>query len=133
MFIGSVNVLPLLRAFKKFELFRVNDATEQEKAGTIHAFKYCFEHVWDVMKRLLDERGKVVNSPREAFRTAALEGFITDPEIWFDFLKKRNATVHTYQEDEIARVLSVCPAFSVELKTFLENIGVNVNEQFPTN
>lgn len=48
------------------------------------------------MKRLLQERGKIANSPRETFRMVALEGFIYDPELWFDFLVKRNLTVHTY-------------------------------------
>lgn len=89
MQIGEINIAPLLKAFKKFEQFRVNNQTEQEKAGTIQAFEYCFELVSKIMKRLLEERGKIANSPREVFRHGALEGFIDDPELWFDFLKKR--------------------------------------------
>lgn len=57
MNIGEVNIAPLLKAFRKFEEFRKNSNTEQEKAGTIQAFEYCFELVWKVMKRLLEERG----------------------------------------------------------------------------
>lgn len=78
----------LLKAFRKFEAFSVNHKTEQEKAGIIQAFKCCFELSWKIIKRLLQERGKTVNSPRETFRMAALEGFISDSELWFDFLKK---------------------------------------------
>ena len=49
---------------------------------------------------------------------AGLEGFIHDPELWFDFLKKRNLTVHSYQEKEAESVLGACEAFSLEVKRF---------------
>ncbi len=124
MIIENVNIDPLLKAFSKFEAFRFNTNTEQEKAGAIQAYEYCFELVWKVMKRLLGERGKIANSPREAFRMAALEGFIEDPELWFSFLKMRNITVHTYQEKEAEEVLKVFSAFSDEIKLFLKRIGV---------
>jgi|SRR5438132_2660607 len=122
--IDTVNIEPLLKAIKKFELFRQNLNTEQEQAGAIQAFEYCFELSWKIMKRLLEVRGKVANSPKETYRMAALEGFIGDPELWFDFLKKRNMTVHTYEEKEALEVISVFPNFSRELQAFLKNIGV---------
>ena len=124
MFIDEIYITPLLKAFSKFESFRLNDKTEQEKAGIIQAFKYNFELIWKIMKRLLERRGKIANSPREAFRMAALEGFINDPELWFDFLKKRNLMTHTYNEQEIEKILLICPIFSDEVKQFLGNIGV---------
>ena len=67
------------------------------------------------MKRLLEERGKIANSPKETFRIAALEGFISDPEIWFDFLRKRNLTVHTYQESEADNIIAITESFSFEI------------------
>ena len=126
--IENINIEPLLKAFSKFEQFRVNSVTEQEKAGTIQAFEYCFELVWKIMKRLLEERGKIANSPKETFRMAALEGFISDPEIWFDFLRKRNLTVHTYQESEAENILAITESISFEIKAFLQKIGF-VNDQ----
>ena len=98
--VGGTDIAPLIKAFEKFERFRIHDKTEQERAGTILAFEYCFELSWKIMRKLLEERGKIVNSPRETFRVAALEGFIDDPEIWFVFLLKRNLTVHTYNQEE---------------------------------
>ena len=103
MIIQDINIESLLKAFSKFEEFRQNLDTEQEQAGAIQAFEYCFELVWKTMKRLLEARGKIANSSREAFRMSALvrgphvngvehgvKGFIKDPEIWFDFLKKKH-------------------------------------------
>ncbi len=123
MHIGDTNLDPLLKAFAKFERFLLNQSTEQEKAGIIQAFAYCFELFWKAMKKLLLERGVVANSPKEVFRLAAQEGFINDPELWFEFLKKRNLTVHTYQEKEAEAVLAICPLFSQEINRFLQKIG----------
>lgn len=119
--IDTVNIEPLLKAVKKFELFRQNLDTEQEQAGAIQAFEYCFELSWKIMKRLLEVRGRIANSPKETYRMAALEGFIKDPELWFDFLKKRNMTIHTYEEKEAQEVISGFSDFSRELQLFLKN------------
>lgn len=123
MIIDTINITSLLKAFKKFELFRNNLNTEQEQAGAIQAFEYCYELSWKTMKRFLEVRGKIANSPREVFRMSALEGFISDPELWFDFIKKRNLTVHTYEEDDALEVIKILPQFSRAVTEFLRNIG----------
>ena len=122
MMIDNINLEPLLKAFKKFENFRQNLGTEQEQAGAIQAFEYCFELSWKTMKKLLEVRGKIGNSPREVFRMAGLEGFIKDPEIWFDFIKKHNSTMYAYDEKEAQEVIEALPAFSQEIHSLLKNI-----------
>lgn len=121
-----IHIEPLLKAFRKFETFKMHLSTEQEQAGAIQAFEYSFELGWKTMKRLLDARGKTAHSPKETFRMAALEGFIDNPESWFDFLKKRNLTVHTYEEAEAKEVLSVFPLFSQAMHAFIKKIGGSV-------
>lgn len=133
MIIDDINIDSLLKAFQNFESFRLYLITKQdktgtiEKAGTIHAYAYYFELAWKTMQRLLAHRGKTANSPKTAFRMAALENFIEDPELWFDFLDKRNLTVHSYQEAAADRIIEILPNFSQEIKTFLKNIGVPEN------
>lgn len=122
--VGEINVTPLLKAFEKFERFRMNDRTEQERAGIIQAFEYSFELSWKTIKRVLEDRGISANSPKEVFRMAARDGLIGDCEMWFGFLKKRNMTVHTYNQTEADEVLSICADFSVEMRRFLANIGI---------
>jgi nucleotidyltransferase substrate binding protein (TIGR01987 family) len=121
--IDTINIDSLLKAYKKFEEFRKHLGTEQEQAGAIQAFEYCYELAWKTMKRLLATRGKMINSPRETFREAALEGMITDPEIWFDFMKARNLTIHTYDENNAQEVIAVFDVFSRELQAFLRTSG----------
>lgn len=122
MVIEGVSLVPLLKAYKKFELFRPNIATEQERAGVIQAFEYCFELVWKLMKKILFARGVIVNSPKEVFRAAAQEGLIEDVELWFEFLKMRNLTAHTYHEEEAMAVISVTEKFSLEVTRVLQKI-----------
>lgn len=121
----TISIDPLKKAFSKLKQFSDNLNTEQEKAGAIQAFEYSFELSWKTMKRFLHARGSDANSPREVFRLAALEGFIKDPELWFDFLVKRNMTVHTYHEAESERVVAILPSFVQEvhlLITVLERL-----------
>lgn len=122
--IGQINITPLLSAFDKFEKFRANDQTEQERAGTIQAFEYCFELSWKIMKRLLQENGKTAYSPRETFRMAALEGWIDDLEIWFEFIKKRNLAIQAYDYEELDSIHEVCPSFSAQLNIFLNKLNL---------
>ncbi|MEK6734847.1 MAG: HI0074 family nucleotidyltransferase substrate-binding subunit [Pseudomonadota bacterium] len=123
MIIDGIEISPLLKALNKFEQFRLNINTEQEKAGAIQAFEYSYELIWKTMKRFLSLRGIIVNSPRETFRAAALEELIDDPETWFIFIKNRNIITHTYNETEVEKILSIFPLFSSKSKEFLKNIG----------
>jgi uncharacterized protein YutE (UPF0331/DUF86 family) len=77
-----------------------------------------------MMKRLLVERGKIVNSPKETFRQAGLEELIPDSELWFSFIVIRNLTVHTYEEANAKKVVAAFDSFSDQLTIFLDNIGL---------
>ena len=74
------------------------------------------------MKRILAYRGVIVNSPREAFRLAAREGLITDPECWFDYLGQRNLTSHTYDEEVAEKIFAVLPDFEKDVMAFITTI-----------
>ncbi|MDQ5890820.1 MAG: hypothetical protein QG604_694 [Candidatus Dependentiae bacterium] len=123
MIIHGISINPLLKAQENFELFRQDMVTDRDHAGAIQAYEYCFELAWKTMKRVLEARGQIANSPREAFRLAAREGFIDNPEIWFDFMKERNRTVHCYDREVLDEVISYLPQFSEELQKFLVNLA----------
>jgi nucleotidyltransferase substrate binding protein (TIGR01987 family) len=122
MHIDEIDLKPLLSALQKFENFRLIAKTEIEKAGSIQAFEYSYELTWKIMKRVLASKGVIVSTPKDVFREAAAAGIIDDPEIWFDFIKKRNLTVDTYQENEAENVIKIFPIFSQETKKFLNKI-----------
>jgi nucleotidyltransferase substrate binding protein (TIGR01987 family) len=120
--IQGIDVSNLLKASKKFHEFSSHLENEQYKAGAVQAFEYTYEVAWKTMKRLLETQGKNPYTPREIFREAAASGLISDPKIWFEFIKMRNLTVHTYDEKNIERIILAFDAFSASLHDLLKNI-----------
>ncbi len=110
----------LIKASKKFELFRVNLATEQEQAGAIQAFEYCFELAKKSVQKVIKKKtGVEPYGSRDIFREAARAGLINDPEVWFKFIDSRNLTSHTYEEDVAFEVIALFPLFSEELQKLI--------------
>ncbi len=118
----EINVSSLLKARDVFESFRKNLNTDQEKAGAIQAFEFCYELSWKTMKKVLSFRGIEVSTPRDTFREAALAHLIENPRIWFDFIGKRKLTVHTYDQENVEAILSIFDLFSRELNALIENL-----------
>ena len=121
--IDGIDVQSLLNAYAKFEEFRQDLSTEKDRTATIQAFEFCFELSWKTMKRLLNKRSVIATSPREIIRAAGAEGFIKDPEVWFEFLAQRNYAAHCYDEELAENVVEILPLFSAEIKQFLITIG----------
>ena len=118
----NINITSLIKAYETFKKGFLIVKTELERDGAIQRFEFTFELAWKTMKRILAFKGINVNSPRDVFREAAKQKLIDDPVIWFDFLKKRNLTVHTYNQscaDEIFQSLFV---FEKEVDKFITTI-----------
>lgn len=95
---NEIDIGPLLEAFRQFHDALQIAKSDLEKAGTIQYFEFTYELSWKTLKRILSARGKELNSPKPIFREAALEKLIDNPELWFNFTKDRNETVHTYNK-----------------------------------
>jgi nucleotidyltransferase substrate binding protein (TIGR01987 family) len=74
------------------------------------------------MKKILFNKGIIVNSPKETFRQAGLENLIDDSETWFDYLVKRNITVHSYEDDILDTIFPIIPNFLKDLNKLIENL-----------
>jgi nucleotidyltransferase substrate binding protein (TIGR01987 family) len=120
--VEDINITPLLKARNIIEQFSQHTDTDQEKAGLIQAFEFCFELSWKTMKRILEKQGIEVNSPKNTFREAAKTNMIADPKIWFRFIEQRNLTVHTYDLSKADLIVTAIPEFKRELNTFINNI-----------
>lgn len=123
----GINISPLQNAFNKFEQFRNHIFDEQDRAGAIQAFEFCFELSWKTIKRILMQKGIEVRSPRDAFREAASNQLINDPTVWFQFIDKRNLTSHTYDEVVAIEIEKIFPLFSKEITMLLQQI-TNIHE-----
>jgi nucleotidyltransferase substrate binding protein (TIGR01987 family) len=122
----KIDITSLLKAQGQFEKYRKNLNSDQEKSGAVQAFEYCYELSWKMMKRVLGAKGLITGSPKDTFRNAAIEGLITNPEVWFEFQVLRNLTVHTYNEYNLNVVVKSFDQFSKELQDLISNIEIEI-------
>ena len=82
-----------------FALLAQRELTELEQQGMIQAFEYNYELAWNVIKDFFQNQGvSDIYGSRDAFRTAFNHGLIENGEVWMDMIKKRQLTVHTYNQ-----------------------------------
>ena len=120
------NFINCLSVLQKAD-FELAGNDEIYRTGVIGQFNLTFELSWKALQAVLREHGvqeAQTGSPREIIQTGYKTGFINDSAAWLLMLKKRNSTVHIYNEDEADEMLllirdSFIPAF-VELKTTLD-------------
>ncbi len=90
--------------------------------GVIRRFEYTFELCWKFLQRQLKILGVRVGNPKDVFREAQRSGLIDDPANWFAFLKSRNLTSHTYNENTANEVYQTAVKFPEYAKLVLQNI-----------
>ncbi len=119
LILNEIDISSLLKAMGKFNDFRQHTNSEQEKAGVVQAYEYCFELSWKMLKRVLTQRGTIVASPRDVFREGASNGLIDEPESWFEFMRLRNLTSHVYNEKYMKEILNSAEKFSIAMNTLV--------------
>jgi nucleotidyltransferase substrate binding protein (TIGR01987 family) len=122
---SAIDFSKLLKAQAVFERFRHDMKDDRDQTGAVQAFEFCYELAWKMMKRVLETQGIDVESPKDAFRKAALAKLIDDPEIWFDFKEKRNLTSHTYEQENLTAVVEIFDLFSLELDKVIKRMQVS--------
>lgn len=71
--------------------------------------------------------GASTGSPREILQLGYKVGFINDAEVWLLMLKRRNTSVHIWNEDEVNEMIilirdSFIPAFKILNEILLEKL-----------
>lgn len=100
------------------------------RTGVVGQFNLTFELAWKAMQQVLQLHGVVeaaTRSPREILQLGYKVGFLQQPEVWLDMLKKRNQSVHLYNEEEMDALIqlvkdSFIPAFQTLEKTLLKKL-----------
>ena len=108
-----------------FKLAEMNDIY---RTGIIGQFNLTFELAWKALQEVMRKHGveeAFTGSPREILQLGYKIGFIKDAEVWLLMLKKRNTSVHIYNEDEVDEMImlirdSFIPAFNVLRDTLVK-------------
>lgn len=85
-------------------------------AGVIKSFEISFEYVWKAFKKIGNEAGNEVYSPRDAIKAASEIGMIEDFDVWTQFLNARNLSVHDYLGVTDKEILEISKKFLEEAK-----------------
>ena len=120
------NCLTIL-ADADFTLAETNDIY---RTGIIGQFNLTFELAWKALQEIMKMHGveeASTGSPREILQLGYKIGFLNDPEIWLLMLKKRNTSVHIYNEDEVDEMIllirdSFIPAFTALKDTLVKKL-----------
>ena len=119
-----INCLAVL-ANADFKLAETNDIY---RTGIIGQFNLSFELAWKALQEIMRMHGieeASTGSPREILQLAYKIGFISDSEVWL--LKKRNTSVHIYNEDEVDEMIllirdSFIPALTALKDTLVKKL-----------
>jgi len=107
------------------------------RIGVIGQFNLTFELSWKAIKETLLLYGVNVGasgSPRDILKAAFAINFLSDENTWLDMLKKRNISIHVYDETSAIELVDLIfdkyiSAF-VNLKNLLneKNSQINLNK-----
>ena len=108
--------------------FEAADNNEIYRTGVVGQFNLTFELAWKALQEILKLHGvddASTGSPKEILQLGYKFGFINDSAVWLMTLKKRNSSMHIYNEDEVDELIllimgSFIPALMI-LQERLEN------------
>lgn len=111
--------------------FKLADNNDIYRTGVIGQFNLTFELVWKALQEILrlhGAEGADTGSPREILQLGYKLGFVNDSAVWLLMLKKRNTSVHIYNEQEVDEMIllirdSFIPAFVALEKTLREKLA----------
>ena len=111
--------------------FEIAEENEIYRTGIIGQFNLTLELAWKALQEILKLHGAAgaeTGSPREILQLGYKLGFLNDSAVWLLMLKKRNVSVHLYNEDDIDEMIllvrdSFIPAFSALEKTLREKLA----------
>jgi nucleotidyltransferase substrate binding protein (TIGR01987 family) len=122
-FYGEVNYTSLVKARNFLAEILQNARNDYEKTGTVQAFEFCYELSWRTLRKVLRFHGVEVETVRDAFREGTKIKLLSDAEKWFEYLKKRNITVHTYRKEILDDLFSnTAQEFLKDLDYFLTQL-----------
>lgn len=117
------------KALKKLKEGTSMDASQEiVRDGVIQRFEFTFELAWKLMKKICKFYGLEVNSPREAIKQCFQLDFFSDNKLWFDMIKDRNLTSHTYCTSLAVKIYEDTKKFVPLLEEFQEKVEIIVKK-----
>lgn len=116
--------------------FKLAENNDIYRTGIIGQFNLTFELAWKALQEIMKMHGvegSFTGSPREILQLGYKVGFLNDSAVWLLMLKKRNTSVHIYNEEEIDEMImlirdSFLPAFTALEKTLQQKLSATESD-----
>lgn len=112
--------------------FNMASYNEIYRTGIIGQFNLTFELAWKALQEILKLHGAdgaATGSPREILQLGYKMGFVNDADVWLTMLKKRNTSVHIYNEDEVDELIFLIrDSFVQAFETLNETLKIKLKE-----
>lgn len=93
----SLSFQPTLDALKNLEsALKIDKPSDLERDGTVQRFEYCYEILWKLAQKVLQEHEVKAEYPKSVFRELGRLGWINNVEEWLEFQQARNDSSHEY-------------------------------------
>lgn len=123
-FLGSLKVLQNAD-------FEKASQDEIYRTGIVGQFQLTFELAWKALQAVLQLHSvedAETGSPREILKLGYKTGFLNDADVWLLMLKKRNLSVHIYDEEEVDSLIvlirdSFVPGFAALAEVLGEKLA----------
>ena len=93
----SISFQPAQDALNNLQLaLNIQNPSDLERDGTIQRFEYCYEIIWKLAQKILQENEVKAEYPKSVFRELGRLGWINNVEDWIQFQQSRNDTSHEY-------------------------------------
>lgn len=110
--------------------FKMAETNDIYRTGVIGQFNLTFELAWKALQEVMRKHGiedASTGSRREILQLGYKFGFINNSETWLLMLKKRNTSVHIYNEEEVDELIllirdSFIPAFNMLKDTLIKKL-----------
>lgn len=101
------------------------------RTGIVGQFQLTFELAWKALQAVLQLHSvedAETGSPREILKLGYKTGFLNDADVWLLMLKKRNLSVHIYDEEEVDSLIvlirdSFVPGFAALAEVLGEKLA----------
>lgn len=118
--------------------FEFADNNSIYRRGILTQYDLTFELAWKALQEILRMHGvesAATGSPREVLQLGYKMGFLDDATVWLLMLRKRNTSVHIYDENAIDEMIlmirdSFIPAF-VTLRQTLQAKLAEASDDWP--
>jgi len=94
--------------------------------SVIKRFEYCYDFFWKIIKLYLEKAYNLVdvNSPKSVFRACVKHKLCSEKEgeQLLEMVNSRNLTTHTYDINEVERILPHIPNHFTLMKTIINRV-----------